>query len=881
MRIVDIRAIAGPNVYSHRPVLVALLDLGELAGRESREFPGFNERLVAAVPGLCDHHCSLGRAGGFLERLTDGTYFGHILEHVALELSVSAGIPARHGKTRVTDDPQVYRLIVEYRSEAGMRRLMAIAAELVDALLAGRDYPLEAMLADTRKTIARTELGPSSRAIVEAAERRGIPWRRLNDQSLVQLGYGRNRRLIQAATTQNTSSISAELAGDKARTKVLLDQAGIRTPRGKTVRTADELRDAFSELSPPIVVKPLDGNQGRGVTTGIGSLAEAQAALAAAQAISPSVLVEEMLEGNDYRILVVGGLVVAASLRTPASVTGDGEHTIRELVDRVNVDPRRGDGHESPLTRIRLEGAPEATLARQGLLPDSVPERGRRVLLSEGANLSTGGEARDVTALVHPQIRSMCERAARLIGLDIAGIDLIAADISQPLNDKGGIVEVNASPGLRMHVHPSEGEPRDAGDAIVESLYPRGQDARIPIFSITGTNGKTTVTRIIAHVLSENGYTTGVTTTDGIWIGGERVVSGDTTGPNSAWTVLADPAVDAAVLETARGGIVRRGLGYDWADVAVMTNIQLDHIGQDGIRSLEDLLHIKSIVAERVREGGTLVLNADDSLIASLPERLSGRLDRRHVVYFTLADAHALVQSHIKRGGTGFFVRDGWIIESRGLSERRIVNAAAVPLTLGGTAAYQTANLLAAVAACRAHSIRPGPIAKALRSFRNHAANPGRSNLYRLGNAFVLLDYGHNAGAFDAIAAAAASWRGRRTGVVGVPGDRDDATIMQAGRAAARAFDRLIIREDVDLRGRAPAEVSRLLMNAIEDEAPGKPCACVPDSCRAIQTACADARQDDLVVVFYEHLQPAQECIVRLGGVAVDTFEAAECKVRC
>jgi cyanophycin synthetase len=644
MRVDKIRTLSGPNIYNHKPVLVMRLHLGSLAETESSAVPGFNERLTALLPGVREHGCSKGRPGGFIERLVCGTYFGHIVEHVALELSELAGVPVYYGKTLYADEPGYYNVVVAYKAERGMRFLLGVAVELVEALIKNDSYPLEEKLVEARRLIARTELGPSTRAIVEAAQKRGIPTFRVNSDSLVQLGYGKNRKFIQAAMTDRTSGIAVEIAGDKELTKTILEQADLPVPRGHIVETADEAVSAMLNLGAPVVVKPMDGHQGKGVSLNLATAAEVSEAFLIAKEYSHDVL-------GDYRVLVVNGKLVAASERLPCHVMGDGTRTLSELIEGANRDPLRGDGHDKALTKIVVDQVMLCCLRKRNLSLEYVPLKGERVFLRETGNLSTGGTATDVTDIVHPEVKLQCERAARVVGLDICGLDLVAADISQPLQKGNGFIEANAAPGLRMHTQPTQGQSRDVGGAIIDMLYPQGADGRIPVISITGTNGKTTVTRMIHHILREMNWCVGMTTTDGIHIGGEIVSRGDTTGPHSARVVLSDPTVEVAVLETARGGIMRRGLGYDWSDIAVITNIREDHIGQDGIHDIEDLVHIKSLIAERVREGGTLILNADDEQCVRLIENSRVRRVNKQFVYFSLNDNHLLIRKYLDIGG--------------------------------------------------------------------------------------------------------------------------------------------------------------------------------------------------------------------------------------
>lgn len=536
MHFTEIRALPGPNLYSHRPMLLALLALDGLAGAETTTFRGFTDRLLALLPGLGTHHCGLGYPGGFVERLEEGTYFGHVVEHVAIELQTLAGADVTHGKTRQTRTPGVYRVVIEYRNEHAARHCLEAARELVEAALRGDPYPVADCVREARRITDRTDLGPSTKAIADAAARRGIPVIRLDDDSLVQLGYGVHRKLIQAAETTTTSSVSADLACDKARTKALLEKFFVPVPRGAVVRTADEAARQLDDLNPPLAVKPLDGNQGKAVTLGLRDADAVREAFARAAAVSPRVIVEEQFVGRDYRVLVVGGKMVAASERAPAAVVGDGTHTVAELIDIENAtNPLRGDGHEKPLTRIKVDEGLTDHLRRSGgrWLTD-VPAAGERVTLRGTANLSTGGTAADVTDDVHPDVRRLCERAARVIGLDVCGSDLIAPNIAAPLPEGGGgVIEVNAAPGLRMHHYPTSGTPRDAGKAVVDMLFPRGT-GRVPVVAITGTNGKTTVSRMLAGIVAATGKTVGMTTTDGIWVDGRQIAAGDMTGFGSA-----------------------------------------------------------------------------------------------------------------------------------------------------------------------------------------------------------------------------------------------------------------------------------------------------------------------------------------------------------
>lgn len=870
MRIERIRDIQGPNVYSHDPVLVMTLDLEDLAGKESYEVPGFIDRLLITLPGVKEHYCGLGRPGGFVERLVEGTWFGHIVEHVALELSDALEISVNRGKTVSSGVPGKFLVAVTYKSEPGMRFLLEVAVELVQALVDNTPYPLQERIQEGRGIVERAAFGPSTYAIVSAAERRKIPFERLED-GLVRLGYGNRMRYIQAAVSGQTSAVAVDIAGNKQLTRQLLEQAGLPAPAGRIVRSPEEAIDVARDFGGPVVVKPLDGNQGKGVSLNLSDPADIATAYKAACEYSRYVVVERLARGRDYRVIVINGRLIAASEKTPAHVTGDGQHTIRELVDIANQDPRRGDNHSKPLSKISWDAIVESFLARSGRTTDTIPAAGETVLLRESANLSTGGEARDVTDDVHPEIAEMCERASRVIGLDICGIDLVTPDISQPWSGEGGIIELNAAPGLRMHHHPASGKPRDVGAAIVDMLFPDGSDGRVPIVSITGTNGKTTTTRMMGHVFCATGKTVGMTTTDGIWINCREIARGDMTGPWSARVVLHDPSVEVAVLETARGGIVRSGLGYDWSDIAVLTNVDADHLGQDGIETVDDVLRIKSLVAERVREGGVLVLNADDERLSRLPE--NPRISRipRQIIFFSLEPNNPVVGRHLAAGGAAYILKGDWIEEHNGDVSRRLVRASELPFTFQGTAEFQVANAMACIAACRAAGVAIETIVSALMAFNNGAQNEGRVNVYRYRDALVVLDYGHNTHAIAAIARMVKRWGANHsTAVLGLPGDRTNSLIADAANATAQAFDRILIREDLDLRGRQPGEAASLIEAAVLAHSHARDTEVVLDELTAVARALERAEPGEAVVIFCDRKHEVTQLIGELGAEPCD-----------
>jgi cyanophycin synthetase len=873
MKVESIRTLNGPNVYSYRPVLLMSLDLGELVERESREFNGFNDRLLKLLPGIHNHHCSLGHEGGFVIRLEEGTYFGHIVEHVALELTGLTGIGKSHGKTR-HDTGSVYNVAIEFRAEKASTYLLEQAVKVVEALVRGRSFQLEPVIEQAKLLVADADVGPTTRAITQAAEKRGIPCRRDGTGNRIQLGYGKYLHYVQAAMTDRTSVVAVELAQDKDETKERLKRNGIPVPKGKVIYTLKEANKAADEIGRPVVVKPVNGRKGLGVSLEVGTAAEMKTAFQVAKGYSSAILIEEMFAGRNYRVVIVGGRMVAASERLLPHVTGDGISTIRDLIATENRNPLRGDGHEKPLTKIKVDSDVITHLQHAGMSLDSIPQHGEHVTLSNRSNLSTGATAQDVTDEVHPSITRMCERAARLIGLDVCGVDLVIPDIASEITS-GGVIEINASPGLRMHHFPSAGMPRDVGQAVVDAIYPPGAPSRIPIISITGTNGKTTVTRMIGHVLGTTGLCVGMTTTDGIYIDGERVVEGDTTGPQSAQVVLGDPAVEAAVLETARGGILRRGLGYDWSDIGVMTNISDDHIGQDGIKTVEDVLHIKSLVAERVKEGGTLILNADDEHLARLMECQRVNRMPKKVVYFSIDENNPLLKRHLQSGGTAYFARKKGLIEATGEIQYNLADLSRLPVMMNGAADFQVSNLLATIAACRAFVVEPDLMVRSLISFSNCDNNPGRANLYRLNGGHVMVDYGHNTEAFDAICRMTSAWNDRQvTGIISVPGDRDDSIIDRAARAAAKGFDKVIVREDRDLRGRKPGDVANILCRAIREESPATECEVILDEIEALRQAVSRMVKNEVIVVFYEKLQPIQNALQELAAQPVVALPA-------
>ena len=811
MKIIEQRVLRGPNLYGSRPCLLTILDLQDLNGVYSSELHGFAGRLLALMPSLMAHRCSPGYHGGFTERLRDGTYMGHIVEHVALELQCLAGSKAGFGRTRrVRGQPGVYRVVCAYRLEPVGIEAFGIAMALVDALAHGDDFDLEAPLAALRRTAERHAIGPSTGAILAAARRRGIPFFRLGETgNLFQLGWGSSQKRLQATMTGDASNIACRIASDKQLTKELLKEAGLPVPNGAVVTNAEEAQRAARRLRGTVTVKPLDANQGKGVTTRCSTPEEVQEAWEEARKHSRSVIVERFIEGQDYRVLVTGNRVAAASLRRPAAVIGDGARTVRELVTLENRNPARGKGHGNILSEIVLDAQADAELRKQGLDTGSIPPNGRRVTLRSNANLSTGGTAEDVTDLLPEDTRDICVRAARKIGLDVAGIDLVCADIAQPLEAQhGAIIEVNAAPGIRMHQYPSEGTPRDAGEAIVQAMY--GDDnGRIPVIAITGTNGKTTTTLMTAHCVRQAGFRTGATTTEGIYIDGKRIVKGDCSGYWSARTVLTAPEVDFAVLETARGGILKRGLAFDRCDVAVVLNIAPDHLGLEGVNTLRDLARVKGVVARAASR--CAVLNADDPNCVRMADTLKENVE---VLYFSMDPENPVLLRHLNRDGRAAYLQDGMLVIADGTRHHALLRARDMPSTLGGHARYNIANGLASAAALMAAGFGNEQIAAGLASFVSDGRNnPLRSNVFDVNGVTVVVDYAHNPAAYAALAEMAQSLTQQRVvGVITTPGDRRDQDMREVGRTCAVGFDEVVIYESQN-RGREAGESAQMMLD--------------------------------------------------------------------
>ena len=878
MRILERNVYVGPSMYAHFPVIKLLLDLGPLeAWPSGRLGHRYVDALIEALPTLKEHGCSYREPGGLIRRMREdeGTWLGHVLEHVAIELQNIAGEDVSFGKTRSTDVPGVYTVVYEYAQRDEGVAAGELGIELLCALLPPELKPPDVVPADWNWAEKRDEyiryaqrraLGPSTASLVKAADERGIPWLRLNEQSLIQLGHGKYQQRIQATVTSRTSHIAVELAQDKEETNKILANCGLPVPRQDLVRSPERAVRAAERLGYPVVTKPYDGNHGRGISIGLATPDEVRAGFAAAAEHSSSVIVETYLRGDDHRLLVINGELVAATRRTPGRVVGDGVHTIRELIDIVNQDPRRGVGHEKVMTRLELDAQAELMLARQSLTADSTVPAGQAVPLRSTANLSTGGTATDVTDIIHPDNRDMAVRAVTAIGLDVGGVDFLCPDISESYRTVGGgICEVNAAPGFRMHVAPSEGTPRDAAGPVIDMLFPPGALARVPIACITGTNGKTTTARMLAHIAKMAGHTPGLTTTDGVYIDGQRTAEGDMTGPVATRMVLADPSIDIAVLEVARGGLLRAGMGVPFANVAAVLNVQSDHLGLKGIETLEQLAEVKRIVVEVARD--CAVLNADDEHTI----RMSAHTEAKHLCYVTLNPNHVVVREHIRAGGRACGLEAGVNGQMITLYDKGrhipLMWTHLIPATLEGRAMHNVQNAMFAAALAFSLDIKLDAIRQALRTFDSTFFQaPGRMNVYDEHPFKVIFDYAHNAHAVGAMAdlASRLDVRGRRIVVVAGPGDRRDEDIRSIAHQVAGRFDHYICRRDDSLRGRAEDEIPNMIAAVLRERGVSDTAIeIIPDEQAAIGAALSMGEPGDLLLVFADALTRSWKQIIK------------------
>jgi cyanophycin synthetase len=816
-----VNALRGPNLYAYMPVLQIVMDIGPYEEKPSNIFDGFVERITTWLPGLEKHECSLKRPGGFIERLRQGTYLAHIVEHITLELQTIMGFNVTFGRARGTGEHGVYNVVIAYREEEPAKVAFETALRLTLVAMNDEPFDLKAELDRLMSIADDYRLGPSTGAIVAAARKNDIPVLRLTPKgSLVQLGYGVYQKRILASETSLTSAIAVEVCQEKPLTNQILRTVGVRVPEGDTATSADEAWKIAQRIGLPVVLKPEAGNQGKGVSVNLTHEVEIREAYSIASKYDTQerVLVEQYIEGHDFRLLIINGKLVAAARREPAHVVGDGQHTVAELVDLANQDPRRREGHSSILTRIKLDEPALLVLNQQNLTIASIPAHNQKIYLRTNSNLSTGGTAIDVTDDVHPSNIRLAELAAQILALDVAGIDMVCKDISRPLEEQGGVViEVNAAPGLRMHLAPAEGEPRDVGTPIIKMLYPDDKPSRIPIIAITGTNGKTTVTRLVSHMYETARWVVGMTSTDGTYINKERILVGDCSGPQSARAVLLHPHVEVAVLETARGGILREGLAFDWCSVGVVMNISADHLGLKGINTLEELARVKQVVIESVHKDGVAVLNADDTLVAEMAAATDAE-----VIYFSLTPDNHISVAHRAEKGRCVYVEDGFIVLDTGGKCLELVELKRIPFTMGGKIPFQVQNALAATAAAWGAGLNPAMIVRALTTFTTDINMvPGRFNVTELNGVQVILDYGHNPAAILALGEAVKTLGQRHTVMAfTLPGDRRDEDLIATLEATFPFVDEYVLQEQKDLRGRTHMEVPRLFQKHLPRDIP-------------------------------------------------------------
>ncbi len=815
MKILKTQALRGPNIWSitRKKLIQMRLDLEEMEERPTNLVPGFRERIEALLPTLIDHRCSEGCKGGFFQRVDRGTWMGHVIEHVALEIQTLAGMEVGFGRTRETKTPGVYNVVFNYIEEKVGLFAAESAVNIVEALIAGTDYDLQADIQKMREIREKVRLGPSTGSIVDEAVARDIPWIRLGTNSLIQLGYGINQMRFQATITCKTSNIAVDIACNKEQTKKMLDASSIPVAKGDIVVDEEDLAATIKSIGYPIVLKPLDGNHGKGASINVTNWEDALAGLEYAKKYSRRIIVEKFITGYDFRILVIDNKVIAAAQRVPAHVVGNGRDSIQLLIDETNKDPRRGYGHENVLTEIDVDRDTLELLEKLNYTVDSVPAEGEIVYLKSTANLSTGGTSIDVTDLMHPENIFMAERISRVIGLDICGIDIMADNLTQSLKENGGVIlEVNAAPGFRMHLAPSEGLPRNVASPVIDMLYPPGKASRIPIIAITGTNGKTTTTRLISHIVKNNGFRVGFTTSDGIYIQNHMMEKGDTTGPFSAEYILKDPNVEFAVLETARGGILRSGLGFSRCDIGVITNIQEDHLGISDIHDLKDLSRVKSVVADSVKKDGWAVLNGEDENCLEIANSLSC-----NVALFSLDENAPAIVEHCKAGGIAAIYENGFITIKKGDWKFRVERATHIPLTMNGKAKFMIANVLAATLASYLYGFKTEDIKLSLATFLPGAAQtPGRMNIFEFSKFKVMIDFAHNPNGYRGIEDFMKSVDAtRKIGIISGVGDRRDEDIRECARIAGNMFDHIVIRQEKHLRGRTEEEIIGLILEGI------------------------------------------------------------------
>lgn len=861
MKIIETKVMRGPNYWSikRKKLIVMKLDLEELEELPTNKIDGFGARLEALMPSLMQHRCSEGKEGGLFTRIKEGTWMGHVIEHIALELQTLAGMECGYGRTRGTGTKGIYNVVFNYMEEAVGLYAAKTAVKIAEHLIKGDAYDIDAEIRHMRELRESVRFGPSTGSIVDEAIARDIPFIRINSESLVQLGYGKNQVRFRATMTDRTSSIAVDLASNKDETKRMLKDAAIPVAKGVCISNPDDLEDAVKSVGFPLVFKPLDGNHGKGASINVKTMEEAVEAFAHAKKYSRKIIIEKFITGYDFRVLVINNRFIAAALREPAHVIGDGKSTIQQLIDKENLDPRRGYGHENVLTEISVDRETLEQLAKKEYNLETVLKKDEHCYLKGTANLSTGGTSTDITDIVHPHNIFICERISRVIGLDICGIDIMASNLSEPLEVTGGVVlEVNAAPGFRMHLAPAKGLPRNVAAPVIDMLYPTGKSCRIPIIAITGTNGKTTTTRLISHIVKNNGFKVGFTTSDGIYVGNSMLTKGDTTGPISAEFILKDPTVEFAVLETARGGILRSGLGFSRCDVAVVTNIQEDHMGLSDINTLKDMARVKGVVAESVKRDGYVVLNADNEYCAGISKEVNC-----NVAYFSMNENNPVILEHCKKGGIAAIYENGFITIKKGDWKFRVQKVTSVPLTFGGRVSFMIQNVLAATLATYVYGFATEDIATSLETFIPSAAQtPGRMNIFDFKEYKVMIDFAHNADGFRGIKEFLSTIESTsKIGIITGTGDRRDDDIRDMGRISAEMFDHIIIRQDKFLRGRQAEEIVKLLVEGIQQVNPMTSYEYVPKEIEALNHAFSIAKPGSFIVALSDVIDNAIEVV--------------------
>jgi cyanophycin synthetase len=873
MKIEKIQVLRGPNVWSirRRKLIQMRLDLEETEQTPTNAIEGFRERIEELLPSLITHRCSEGVEGGFFTRIEMGTWMGHVIEHIALEIQTLAGMDTGFGRTRETKTPGVYNVVFSYLEEKAGIYAAEESVKIAECLMSGESYDLEHCIHRLKEIRERERLGPSTGSIVEAAVARNIPWIRLGKNSLVQLGYGVNQQRFQATITGLTSSIAVDIACNKELTKQMLEDASIPVPSGDIVVDEEDLEYDIKRINYPIVIKPLDGNHGKGASINVMDFEAAKVGLEHAQKYSRKVIVEKFITGHDFRILVINHKMVAAARRVPANVVGDGKLTIMQLIDQENLNPRRGYGHENVLTEIEIDKDTNELLDLLNYTIDTIPQKGEIVYLKSTANLSTGGTSIDVTDMVHPENITLAERVSRIIGLDVCGIDIMAENLTQPLKESGGaILEVNAAPGFRMHLAPTEGLPRNVASPVVDMLYPQGKPFRIPIIAVTGTNGKTTTTRIISHIVKTNGYRVGFTTSDGIYIQNTMLSKGDTTGPISAEFVLKDPTVEFAVLETARGGILRAGLGFNSCDIGVLTNIKEDHLGISDIHNLKDLSKVKRVVLDSVKKDGWCVLNADDEYSMKLLNDLDSK-----VAIFSLDENNIHIKQFAKEGKVTCVYEEGFVTIKKGDWKIRIAKVQNIPITMEGKAKFMISNVLAASLATYLYGFEIEDIANALRTFIPSAQlTPGRLNVFKFKNFKVLIDFAHNASGYEAIEDYLKNVEAtKKIGIISGVGDRRDEDIKECGKIAGRMFDHIIIRNEKHLRGRSEEEINSLVIEGIQSSGREVTYECIPKEIEALKHAINKAEEGSFITALSDVIANAIDLVQEYQTKELQEFQ--------